>query len=136
MSAHNPHAGQGPVVVDIGGVVGALVLYTGPEMVGAEIEISPVGDSSSRQHVQVIRRSVGSSGPDDSTSVYAAVYYGLTAGTYQLWQADGRPTDTVTVEGGRITEVRWSRIVGQPKGSIQEQIDSSRHRTTLSTTKG
>ena len=42
----NPHAGQGSVLLDIGGDVGALVVSMPPAMVGAEIEIAPVGRQS------------------------------------------------------------------------------------------
>ena len=40
----NPHAGQGSVLLDIGGDVGALVVSMPPAMVGVEIEIAPVGE--------------------------------------------------------------------------------------------
>lgn len=39
----NPHAGQGMVVLDIGGDIGALVVSTPTHMVGKEIEICPSG---------------------------------------------------------------------------------------------
>ena len=39
----NPHAGQGSVLLDIGGDVGALVVTMPPAMVGVEIEISRQG---------------------------------------------------------------------------------------------
>jgi hydrogenase large subunit len=46
----NPHAGQGSVLLDIGGDVGALVVSMPPAMVGAEIEIAPVGGSHEHDH--------------------------------------------------------------------------------------
>jgi hypothetical protein len=39
----NPHAGQGPVVLDIGDDVGALVVTTPAGLRGAELEICPAG---------------------------------------------------------------------------------------------
>jgi hypothetical protein len=39
----NPYAGQGAVLLDIGGDVGALVVAMPASMIGVEIEISPVG---------------------------------------------------------------------------------------------
>lgn len=42
-TAENPHAGQGMVVLDIGGDIGALVVTTPPDMDGREIEICPAG---------------------------------------------------------------------------------------------
>ena len=35
--AENPHAGQGSVLLDIGGDVGALVLHVHPSWEGAEV---------------------------------------------------------------------------------------------------
>ena len=46
----NPHAGQGSVLLDIGGDVGALVVSMPPAMVGAEIQIAPVGGSHEHDH--------------------------------------------------------------------------------------
>jgi hypothetical protein len=42
-TTENPHAGQGMVVLDIGGDIGALVVSTPPTMAGLEIEICPAG---------------------------------------------------------------------------------------------
>ncbi len=39
----NPHAGQGMVVLDIGGDIGALIVSTPADMAGVEIEICPTG---------------------------------------------------------------------------------------------
>src|SRR4051794_41842371 len=41
--AENPHAGQGMVVLDIGGDIGAIVLVMPSHLVGEEIEICPAG---------------------------------------------------------------------------------------------
>ena len=76
LSGHNHVAGQGPTVLDIGDDVGALVLYTSAELVGAEIEISPDGEPDRRRHVAVHPREI-----PGGTTMYAAVYYGLAAGT-------------------------------------------------------
>jgi len=42
----NPHAGQGPVVLDIGGDVGALIVVTPAWMENLEVEIIPTGTDS------------------------------------------------------------------------------------------
>ncbi|WP_457253595.1 hypothetical protein [Pedococcus sp. P5_B7] len=39
----NPYAGQGPVLLDIGGDVGALVVVMPPETDGLEVELRPAG---------------------------------------------------------------------------------------------
>jgi hypothetical protein len=43
---------NGTVVLDIGGEIGALILLTGPDLLGAEIEISPETGSDSDHDVQ------------------------------------------------------------------------------------
>ena len=48
MTAENPHAGQGPVLLDIGGDIGALVVTMPPELVGVEVEIRPVDGEADR----------------------------------------------------------------------------------------
>lgn len=98
------HAGDGPVVVDIGDDVGALVLYTPEEMAGAEIEISALGAGRDGAHVAVHARQAG------GREVHAAVYPALRRGSYLLWRPDGRPTRPVEVAGGTITEARWAEI--------------------------
>ena len=42
MTHENPFAGQGPVLLDIGGDVGALVVEMPAALTGREIEICPV----------------------------------------------------------------------------------------------
>lgn len=42
-TAENPHAGQGMVVLDIGGDIGALIVTAPASMEGVEIEIAPSG---------------------------------------------------------------------------------------------
>jgi hypothetical protein len=102
MTAEHRHsAGQGPVMLDVGDDVGALVLHASAEMAGAEIEISPVGADGSRSHVAVHRREVA------GHVRYAAVYPSLKAGQYRLWRPDGTPTDPIVIAGGRVTEVEW-----------------------------
>jgi len=103
---HNHVAGNGPTVIDIGDDVGALVLYTTEELVGAEIEISPDGEPDRRRHVAVHPRQY------PGGTAYAAVYYGLEAGSYQLWAADGAVALTVSIEGNTITEAMW------PEGAL------------------
>ena len=103
---HNHVAGNGPTVIDIGDDVGALVLYTTEELVGAEIEISPDVEPDRRRHVAVHPRQY------PGGTAYAAVYYGLEAGSYQLWAADGSVALTVSIEGNMITEAMW------PEGAL------------------
>jgi hypothetical protein len=90
--------GAGSVVLDVGGQIGALILYTAPDLAGAEIEISPLAAGAKRTHACVRERT-----GDHGTS-YAAVYPGLTAGGYTVWGETGAPLADVTITGGLITQ--------------------------------
>jgi len=96
-------------VLDIGDDFGALVLYTSADVVGAEIEISPDGEPDRRRHVAVHPRHF------PGGTAYAAVYYGLAAGTYDLWGADGSRALTVSIGGNTITESAWPEGVLAPR---------------------
>ena len=114
----NPHAGQGSVMLDIGGDVGALVVSMPPAMVGAEIEIEPVGGASRehdhkhehghghghghRPHVAVVDRPV-TDGHEPSL-----VFPDLVEGSYELFDK-GQDTVLLTAEiiGGQVTFLEW-----------------------------
>ena len=51
MAEDNSFAGQGSVVLDIGGDIGALIVTAPAELEGIEIEIRPVGAGDQRPHV-------------------------------------------------------------------------------------
>lgn len=85
------------VVLDIGDDVGALVLYTSPELHGREIEVSLVSDPNSRRvHSAVLERSL------NGRVLYAATYPELRAGDYEVC-CDGAPRFTICA--GHVTEV-------------------------------
>lgn len=93
--------GGGPefLVLDIGGQVGALVLYTNEAYLGAEIDITPSGmPRSHRIHTTVRRRYALA---EESV---AGVYPELAEGAYTVWGLDGEPLAEVTIAGGRVTE--------------------------------
>jgi hypothetical protein len=98
---HHHTAYGGPVVLDVGGEVGALVLHARAAQSGAEIEISPIDDPARRQHVAVHPRDLG------GHTIYAAVYPELLSGVYQLWSESGDAVLEVTVPGGRVVEATW-----------------------------
>lgn len=103
VSAHNPGAGQGPVVLDLGDDLGALVLHTSDDLVGREIDISPTTDPSARHHVEVLPRRT-------ATGIrYSAVYGSLREGSWTLWRDPTTPVMVVQVNGGHVTEVSWPR---------------------------
>jgi hypothetical protein len=131
MIEDNSHAGQGPVVLDIGGEIGALVIAMPAGLVGSEIEARPVagpalaahrphhghhhhhghdhdhGHGSPLVHVGVLERSC------DGTVHHTAVFGELHDGSYELYvRPDGPVQLTATVRGGEVTSERWPEPVG------------------------
>ena len=102
---HHEHHAARPhpeyVVLDIGDEVGALIVHTGPELHGVEVEISPAGDDRARSHKDVLERAIA------GCPAHTAVFDDLAAGTYTLWIDDAAITRGVVVEGGAITELDW-----------------------------
>ena len=94
---------SGSVVLDLGAGIGALILDGTADRAGREIEISPVpgGASARRTHSLVRERRTGAG------KCYAAVYPGLAAGDYTIWQDDVTPAATITVDSGQVTRYRW-----------------------------
>jgi len=100
MSEDHSLAGLGPVLLDIGDDVGALLVHLPAAMVGAEIEVARAG--AAPQHVAVIARRAG------DRVAPTAVFPALAEGTYRLHRKpDGPERMQATVVGGRITEAHW-----------------------------
>ncbi len=102
--AENPWAGQGAVVLDIGGDVGALVVEMPVQLVGTEVEIGPADrqPSGAHPHVAVVSRRVGAG------TVPSLVFPELRTGTYELFEKGTREVAlTVRIEGGQVTEAVW-----------------------------
>lgn len=87
------------VMLDLGPGVGALVLHTGAEMHGLEIEISPGGRDDERSHKQVHERPVA------GRPLYGAVFESLPAGEYTLWLDDRPLRRHVAVSGAAVTDI-------------------------------
>ena len=89
------------LVLNIGDGVGALVLYTGPELLGREVEVSSVGQDAVRTHTVVRKRHVL------GRVVCAGVFPELLAGDYRIQSGQpGRPVEFKIVSG-QVTEVDW-----------------------------
>jgi hypothetical protein len=94
----------GSVVLDIGGDLGAAVVETPASLAGLEIEIRRQGAQWDGTHVAVrARRTPGG-------EVHAALFPGLTRGSYEVRVRDAveGPTATVAVEGGRVSKSHLS----------------------------
>ena len=88
----------GHAVLDIGQEIGALVIYTGEEFRGQEIEVSPKGQDAQRTHTAVLERRV------NGNTVFAALFLALKEGDYNIWSIPGQ---SITIVGGSVAEVDW-----------------------------
>jgi hypothetical protein len=125
-SVENPFAGQGAVLLDIGGEIGALVVTMPGGMVGTEVEIRPVGGEGPHRHghehrhhdhghghehdhdehlahVAVVNRPVGDG------HVPSLVFPELATGRYELFEkGDGEHVVLAAdVTGGEVTTLAW-----------------------------
>ena len=98
--ASRPHPEQ--VVLDIGGDLGALIIYTEPELHGVEIEISAAGRDGERSHKEVLERQIA------GRPLYAAVFDKVPSGRYTLWVDDAAHERGVAISGGAVCELDWS----------------------------
>lgn len=100
---HHNHGqlGHGAPVLDIGGDIGALVLYADEELEGIEIEVSLTTDPDHRTHTEILRRTVG------GKVFWAGVYAQLLEGDYHVWWDDPNRTCSFTITGGSVSELHW-----------------------------
>ncbi len=96
---HSTDARPEHVMLDLGPGVGALVLQTGADLHGAEIEISPTGRDDERSHKQVHERPVA------GRPLYGAVFDRLPAGEYTLWLDDRPLRRDVAVAGAVVSHL-------------------------------
>ena len=94
---------MGAPVLDIGGEVGALVVYLAGPTPGGELEACPAGDPSGRFHTGVHHRKVGNGW------AHVALFPAVVAGTYDLLDDDGTPMVRVDVTGGEVRELDLRR---------------------------
>lgn len=94
-----PPSGQGTVVLDIGGDVGALVVHTTDLLDGVEIEIARQGERQAFVHTEVRERRL----PEGS--VWAGVFPAIAVGDYRLLGLNGSADRDITITSGRVTEV-------------------------------
>jgi hypothetical protein len=92
-----------PVVLELGEGVGALIVFTDPDMLGTEVEISPAADDSARSHKDVLERLTGTG------SAHTLVYDSLPEGEYTLWINNVEQARGVPVAGGAVAELDWRR---------------------------
>jgi len=105
-AAEAPYVDDGPLagpaealVLDIGGDVGALVLYAEEACLGLEVDVTPAGAPRSHHMHTMIRRRRAA-----DREFIAGVYPELVEGTYTVWGMDGLPLGVVDIAGGRVSE--------------------------------
>jgi hypothetical protein len=105
-TAEAPYVDDGPLsgpaealVLDIGGNVGALVLYAEEACLGLEVDVTPAGAPRSHHMHTMIRRRRAT-----DREFIAGVYPELVEGTYTVWGVDGLPLGVVDITGGHVSE--------------------------------
>jgi hypothetical protein len=91
----------GSVVLELGADVGVLVIYTGPDQLGREIEISPVGAPGQRTHAAVRERRT------NGRIRYGALYPQLPAGHYMIWEDTITAVGMIRVPRAAVAEFAW-----------------------------
>jgi hypothetical protein len=97
---YRPH--PEPVVLDIGGTNGALIVYADADLIDTPIEVSPTGSDEERFHQHVLER------PMPEGSSYAAVFDKVTEGSYTLWLKGEPRVRDFPITGGAVAEVDWT----------------------------
>jgi hypothetical protein len=92
------------LVLDIGGSVGAVILYADEACLGQEIDLTPAGSPRTHHLHTLIRRRRAL-----DRELIAGVYAEVEAGDYTVWGLDGEPLGVVVVAGGQVTEFQGGR---------------------------
>src|SRR5690242_15984439 len=89
-------------ILDIGGNIGALIIYTSAALRGKEVQVSLKGNATAKMiHTAVWERNF------NGRTVYAGIYAELPEGNYIIWT---HPSREVTVIGGQVAEVNLLNI--------------------------
>jgi hypothetical protein len=89
----------GPVVVDIGSDVGALIAHMNPDLLGAELFLRPDREPSTTTHTGIWERQMG------PRAAVVAVFPALLAGGYDILDTSGGRAGRVEVVGGEVGEI-------------------------------
>jgi hypothetical protein len=92
---------HGFVMLDIGDDAGALIIHANEDLHGVEIEISPAGMDTPRQHVAVLKRTI------NGRTICAAVFPSLAPGAYSIWRPGAPVPEPVEISAATVTEVDW-----------------------------
>ena len=117
-ATENPYAGQGPVLLDIGDDVGAIVVAMPASTEGLEVEVRPAGATAhaadahshgDHRHAHGAYPHVGVVGrPNGKSVAYTLIYPAVSEGDYELVPLPHGPVVlTLTVTGGAVTRAIW-----------------------------
>jgi hypothetical protein len=95
-----------PVVLDIGGEIGALIVYAEEELLDTPVELSPADADGEKFHQHILER------PMRSGTVYAAVFDKITEGRYTLWLHGEPRIRDFEIVGATVSEVDWRDAAG------------------------
>lgn len=98
VTEQQPPQGISPIL-DIGGDVGAVVVYLAGPMGRGELDIQPEGRPERRFHTGIHLRQLG------NTAAHVAVFPEVHAGRYDLIDEHGEPFASVGVDGGSVAEL-------------------------------
>ena len=96
---HAHDAPGGIPVLDIGGDIGALLVYLDGPTPSGELEARPLGEPGARFHTGVHARELF------SDTLHVALYPEVSRGTYEILDAGLEPVAVVDVDGGAVTEL-------------------------------
>jgi len=100
---YRPH--PEPVILDIGGSNGALVVYADEDLIDTPVELSPTGDDDARFHQHVLER------PMPEQTSYAAVFDKVTEGSYTVWLHGEARVRDLAITGGAVAQLDWTTTV-------------------------
>lgn len=105
MHSHDHRYGpteSGTVLLDLGADTGALIVHTGRDQHGREIEISRADQPGGARTHSAVRERLVRDGV-----FHSAVYPDLPAGLYTVWWDDSTPAGAISVTGGAVAEFTW-----------------------------
>lgn len=93
-----------PVVLDIGGTIGALIVYADEALIDTPVEVSPADSDDGKFHQHVLER------PMPEGTSYAAVFDKVAEGKYTLWLHGEPRVRHFEITGGAVAEVDWRTV--------------------------
>jgi hypothetical protein len=104
-----------PVVLDIGGSIGALVVYADEHLIDTPVEVSPTGADDKRFHQHILER------PMPGATRFAAVFDKIEEGSYTLWLHDEPRARNFEITGGTVSEVDWRGSPQAPSSTAERR---------------